>query len=669
MSDLANPKQGVPVVWITDDSPTELLITRRSLGEGFTFEQFSDGAEVVERIALGGRLPDLLLLDWVMPGMSGDEVCRYLRGQPTTKDLPIIIVTASRTETTDVVQGLALGANDYVARPFAPEELRARVHAVLRAKQFNDAATRERTRLTAINRLGQRLFEAGGEVHRILEELAATLTESICDGCAILVLPGDLPPASIVRHHGQTSGVELALIANVADPVVLGFDSPEDALRRLPPAYHPYVNKFGLRALAILPFPARAHVQGVITVTRDGGSSELDPDDLKTVETCIEYTSLAVENAMLLGAERTARTQLHAVLEHAPIGIVVTDSTGTVTLANPTACTLVHGIERSTGFGDTFRLARWTTPEGSPIGEAEWLATRTGAPHEGRISESIMYPLDGGPSRRLVIQTVPLTIGGELIGVVKTIEDVSAQREIAAERERIATFQEQMVAIVGHDLRNPLGAMMAGVDLLDGGDDSQRGALRRMSKAGERMAGLVEQLLDLTRARLGEGIGFARRRGHVDICELLRQVIDEQIAMHPEREIVCDAPTPCHVYVDAERILQVLSNLLGNAIAHGAPGPITARVGCNGDAIVEIHNEGAMRAELLPTLFEPFRQTRPGSRGLGLGLFIASEIVKAHGGEITALSTPAAGTTMRVRIPRTEALVQPPPPELRRSTP
>ncbi|MBA3458006.1 MAG: response regulator [Deltaproteobacteria bacterium] len=660
MSELPLRVAPLPVIWITDDSPTELAITRRSLGDGFAFETFQDGAEVVERIALGGQLPDVLLLDWVMPGMSGDEVCRFLRAQAATKDLPIIIVTASRVQTTDVVHGLALGANDYVARPFAPEELRARVHAVLRTKQLNDAATREHTRLAAINRLGQRLFEAGGEVQRILEELAATLTETICDGCAILMLPGDLPSASIVRHHGQTSGEELALIASVADPGVFGFDSSEDALASLPPAYHPYINRFGLRTLAILPFPARTHVQGVITVTRDGRSSALDPDDLRTVETCIEYASLAVENALLLTAERTARAQLHAVLEHAPIGIVVTDPMGTVTLANPTACTLVKGIERSAGFGETYRLARWTAPDGAPIGEPEWLATRAGDPRERLSSESIMYPLDGGPARRLVIQTVPLTIGGELIGVVKTIEDVSAQREIAAERERIATFQEQMVAIVSHDLRSPLGAVLVGADAAEMHTAELPVVgkiIGRMRSAAERMMGIIDQLLDVTRARLGTGIPVEPRE--VSLTPVIRNVLDELAAAHPAVSFELVAHEEVSGVWDPDRLSQVVANLASNAVHYGRPAtPIVVEVSASAQ-VATLTVTNAVRDQpidpmRLRVLFDPYQRGRDGqhnAHGLGLGLYIVSEIVRAHHGTIAAEST-RAGTVFRIELPR-----------------
>lgn len=226
--------------------------------------------------------------------------------------------------------------------------------------------------------------------------------------------------------------------------------------------------------------------------------------------------------------------------------------------------------------------------------------------------------------------------------------DLAAQREALASALRL---NEYFIGVLGHDLRTPLGAMIASVDLLDANDEVQRSALRRMENAGDRMTALVEQLLDLTRARLGQGMGFASRREHTDVGALLRRAVDEFRPIHPERTLVCEAG-PCVASVDPDRMLQVFANLVGNAVSHGAPGPITARVHCDTIAIIEIHNHGAIPGEQLPTLFEPFHQTRPGSRGLGLGLFIASEIVKAHGGAIDVESTVGGGTTMRVRIPR-----------------
>src|SRR3569623_1462422 len=167
-------------LWIVDDSPMEAAITQKPLGARYENEDCTDGSMVVDRLAGGREQPDALLLDWVIPGMSGDEVTRFLRSRPETKELPIILVTASRVETSDIVTGLALGANDYVARPFAPEELRARVDAVIRMRHAAQVAARERRRLATVNQLGRTLFHAGSDIAQILEVLVATVVDSLC---------------------------------------------------------------------------------------------------------------------------------------------------------------------------------------------------------------------------------------------------------------------------------------------------------------------------------------------------------------------------------------------------------------------------------------------------------------------------------------------------------
>jgi signal transduction histidine kinase len=182
--DQSKPRR--PLIWIVDDSPTEAAIAERSLGNGFRFERFVDGSMVLERLSTSDHQPDLLLLDWVMPGMAGDEVCRFLRTRTQTRELPIIMVTANRIETADVVEGLANGANDYLARPFAPEELRARVEAALRSKQLTDLATRTaKFQEEMLGIVGHDLRNplaavlAGAEVLEQLAEDAPALTPTI----------------------------------------------------------------------------------------------------------------------------------------------------------------------------------------------------------------------------------------------------------------------------------------------------------------------------------------------------------------------------------------------------------------------------------------------------------------------------------------------------------
>ena len=647
-----------PRIWIVDDSPTEASLTERSLGADYDYEKFDDGSIVVERLAAGVAQPDVLLLDWVMPGMAGPEVCKFLRAHPSTEALPIILVTASRVETGDVVQGLKSGANDYVARPFAPEELRARVDAVLRAKQLGDAAAYERQRLSAINRLSHALLEVGASVGKILDQLALTLTSTLCDGCSILLLPGPFPATAISRHRADPSSEVLAEISTVADPVVHAFDSTDHARRVLPPAYQRYIERFGLRGLAILPFPISDPVQGVVTVTRDEGRPPFHADDIATLETCIEYAGLAVETALRFDAERAARDQLRAVLEHLPIGIIAADANGGITLVNPAAAGLLPGIERATTLADAYPLARWSAHDGTPIDQRDWIVGEALAANVANRSELVVTPPRGKP-RAIVVSGVPLRDAqGGAVGSVTAIEDVSAERAVTAERERVAEFQQQMLGIVGHDLRNPLGAMVAGIAILDeqtAGTPASK-IVRRLESSTQRMTRIVEQLLDMTRARLGKGLPMELR--DVQLLPIVKAAIDELTLAHPKTPFELVEAVDVQGRWDPDRLGQVLSNLMGNAAQYGRKdAPVTIRL-ARTSSVVTITVTNAIRDKPIPhdqlaVLFDPYRRGRGSEHrhtGLGLGLYIVHEIVTAHGGRINVESTDD-GTSFHVMLP------------------
>ena len=647
-----------PRVWIVDDSPTEALITERSLGAAYEFEKFNDGSVVVERLAAGAKLPDVVLLDWVMPGMAGPEVCEFVRSHPATKALPIILLTASRVETGDIVEGLARGANDYVARPFAPEELRARVDAVVRAAQLRDAAASERQRLRAINELSHALLEVGASVGGILDQLTATLTAHLCDGCAVLLLPGVFPSMAVARHRGDRDGALLQTISTIADPVIHAFDSTEHARRALPPAYRAYIDRFGLRGLAILPFPISEPIQGVVTVTRDAGGTPFDPDDIATIETCIEYAGLAVETALRFDAERAARDQLRAVLEQLPLGIVATDAAGAFTLVNAAASRLVPGLERAADRSAVYPLATWTAPDGTPIAESELLLGQPPQSNRGTRGELVLTA-PGEPPRTVMLLGVPLRDGrGDVVGGVTAIEDVTAERAIAAERERIAEFQHQMLGIVGHDLRNPLSAMVAGIALLDAtiGATPAIKVVRRLESSTHRMTRIVEQLLDMTRARLGQGIPLEPRE--IDLAALVKAAVDEATLAYPNTRFEITEAVEVSGRWDPDRLAQVVSNLMGNAAQYGRKdAPVTLRLDRTGAAVsITITNEirdAPIPPDQIALLFDPYRRSHGSEHrrgGLGLGLYIVHQIVQAHGGSIEVSST-AAGTSFRVVLP------------------
>ena len=237
--------------------------------------------------------------------------------------------------------------------------------------------------------------------------------------------------------------------------------------------------------------------------------------------------------------------------------------------------------------------------------------------------------------------------------------------ELAQQRRQLAhalQLNEMFVGVLGHDLRNPLASFHAGVEFLELQltDERHRRVLRRMRSSSKRMQAMIEELVDLTRMRLARGLGVVRAQAEIELHPLLERTIDELRAVHGDRDIVL-GPGRCTTTGDEHRLGQLFSNLVANAIAHGTPRTrVTARiVGCEGEAVIEVHNEGAIPRELMGRLFEPFRALERGSSsvGLGLGLYIADQIARAHGGAIAVASTETTGTVFTVRLPKPVALL------------
>jgi len=222
---------------------------------------------------------------------------------------------------------------------------------------------------------------------------------------------------------------------------------------------------------------------------------------------------------------------------------------------------------------------------------------------------------------------------------------VKAEAEAKAQREA-ALLREQFIAVLGHDLRNPLGAIAAGIRLLGTREQlSETGAaiLAQMNNSVERASSLIDDVLDLARGRLGGGFIVSRTAAE-PLAPVLEHVLAEVRAIAPAREIEghidIDGPICC----DPGRIGQLASNLLANAVTHGAADrPIRFEAATFGDQFVlSVSNAGKPIPEgLRSRLFQPFFRgdAQPSRPGLGLGLFIASEIAKAHQGTLDVSST------------------------------
>jgi signal transduction histidine kinase len=218
-------------------------------------------------------------------------------------------------------------------------------------------------------------------------------------------------------------------------------------------------------------------------------------------------------------------------------------------------------------------------------------------------------------------------------------------------------LREQFIAILGHDLRNPLQAVSASSELLlrKFPDPAVSAIATRIKTSACRMSALIDDVLDFARGRLGGGIALELTDVE-DVNTGLTTVVQELQDAQPESTIISDISVDCSVRCDLGRLQQVASNLLANALTHGLPTSaikISARAD-ETDLVLEVWNAGEpIPAQSIDKIFEPFwRHSVSASRhGLGLGLHICSQIVRAHDGRMTVTSTRETGTRFTARLP------------------
>jgi signal transduction histidine kinase len=237
---------------------------------------------------------------------------------------------------------------------------------------------------------------------------------------------------------------------------------------------------------------------------------------------------------------------------------------------------------------------------------------------------------------------------------------VTSRFTAVAELERSLHYSELFAGVLAHDLRNPLSAIQTAAQLVlmrqEGEGDRDAKPLSRIVASSQRMERMIDQLLDLTRARVGGGIEI--QACEASLGDLCRQAISELELVYSDRTFQCSSIGDQHGVWDPDRLLQIISNLVANAIQHGRSGAaVEVRLdGRQTDSVIlEVHNHGAIASALLPTIFDPFRGARPRrghARGLGLGLFIVKELVRAHGGSIDVRSSESDGTTFTIQLPR-----------------
>lgn len=360
----------------------------------------------------------------------------------------------------------------------------------------------------------------------------------------------------------------------------------------------------------------------------------------------------------LVQEDLEGKRRLETILDEMPLAVLLADPEGRVHFCNARTRALLRTAQEAPIRLNELEFLR---ADGTPLPTEELPITRALRGETVRGMELELRRRDTG-WLPLVASAVPVGgTAGAIFGVVATFDDFTGVRRAEEERRRAQRFRDLFLSALGHDLRNPLSVVTAGTAALLRrslpGEESK--VVQRIAWSGERMSRMIDQLLDITQARLGEGIPLSPQR--VELGEVARRTIERIEVSYPGRELALRARGDLGGTWDAERLGQALSYLVVNALEHGqSDRPVT--VSLEGDSatqvVVEVHNWGnPIPEDLTPLIFDPFlraaQRRRMKSTGLGLGLYLALQIAHGHGGNITLRSSVDEGTRFLLSLPRT----------------
>jgi PAS domain S-box-containing protein len=472
--------------------------------------------------------------------------------------------------------------------------------------------------------------------------------------------PARAPLAAALRgfplDHASRRRVPAAEALRSGRPVLVA-DYTEQVLRaQTEGEYLELARQLEVCSLLVVPVPLSSSRATMTFLMTSESGRRYGSEDVALAEELGKRVALIVDNARVHRELRRTEERFRVALAHSDITLFEQDPDGRYRwIYNPPP-----GYEAA-------EIVGRTNEELLPPADAARLAAldRAVLEHGVRVHEEVELTLPHGETRHMLVSQEPLRDdAGRSAGLTGAATDITEQKRAQEQLAQALAFRERMLGVLGHDLRNPLGAVRALATLLGRRKDLPEDALvlvGEIGRASQRMLELMETLLDFTVSRFKGGLPIAPIP--TDLHEVCRAVVGELRAAEPDRVVELRLDGDGRGVWDPARMAQVVSNLVANALQHGAAdGPVRVSVGGDdGEAVLEVENDGpAIAPELMPVLFEPFsggsalRDASP-ARGLGLGLYIVNQVVHTHGGTVEVDSTPERGTTFTVRLPRATA--------------
>ncbi len=591
--------------------PREQLVGRKLIDLGFPESFTRYIAEVSERVLKG----EAILEEYLLPGPGGE---RWREHQ-----------LAPVFDSTGKVEAMAVANRDIHARKVAE------------------------ARLQLLSKVGT-LVETT-EYEGVLAAVARLSIPELADWCIIDVVDKGQVRRGKVAHRDPAKAAlaeellhfspelsELSLGRVVlAGQSFLADEINQAQMRQRDPKFYDVVERLDARSVMIVPFVVLGAPIAVATFffTPESGRRH-GAEDLALAQELAQRAAQIIENARLHQRLRQSEARFRIALESANIAVFEED-----TEFRP------RWIYNGMGESAMDELPIESTEELKAI-KRRVVETGEGA----RTAVDVVLRQE---RRHLLVNFEPLRGVGGMVGITGAAVDITEAKRIQEQLAQSLAFRERVMGILGHDLRNPLSAVLGLSGLLQREEaisDGVREGLKRIQQSAQRMNEMIGTILDFTKLRFHGGLQLSLEA--VELERLARAIVDELRVAHPGRAIEIDARGDLRGRWDPGRVAEVISNLVGNALVHGAhDSPVRLSLAEeDGTVILAVSNRGpTIPEQFLAHLFEPFWQPpadgeAPPRRGLGLGLFIVRQIVVAHGGTIDVQSRDGL-TTFTVRLP------------------
>jgi two-component system, cell cycle sensor histidine kinase and response regulator CckA len=637
------------VLVVEDNRDTSALLRDLLEAEGYDVESAATGEAAFEQLDIAPDF-DLLVLDLMLPGMSGYEVIERLRQQADLARIPVLVLSALSSASARV-RGLREGADDYMTKPFLPEELVARTRTLVTTRLLE----RRTHELEALGQIAQAaLTEDGADaLLRRMVEVAAGALE--VDAATILLLDErrqmlharaaiGLGPDLTTLSMPLGDGIAGSAMARRA-PVLLLDDAATD-----PRVTNPVFRRERFRSIVAAPLVVGGTPIGVLELARR--TRPFDPRAERLLRIVADRIAVAIEQARLEGEAR----ELADVVRRIGEGVIVADQDDRIVFANRAFVEMV-------GAGDESLEGRpWTELLATAQDTAALTAQMRAAAFQGEI---LLIRRSGDPLPVLVtISTVERADAPpQRIGVFR---DISREHELRFRVIREQKFRTlgSLAAGVAHNINNRLTPVLGWTEmLLERLASDERiepdelvHALRVINQGAADSVGTVRRLQEYARPSRVRGPEGVQLRDVVEhLLALTRPQWDNEAArrgIRYEIDLRIEAAPP--ILAVASEIREALLNILENALtAMERGGRLTVHVrGEDSRAVVSVADTGrGMSEEVRRLAFEPFFTTRSGEGGTGLGLSLAHEIVQRYGGTITLESREGEGTTFTLSFP------------------